>query len=55
MAATIGYPATTAGQFQRQVYPQPAAGVEGDFCDHNPRATVDAGPGGLVAGANGLI
>jgi len=35
--------------FQTQVYYQQAPGVEGDFCDHNPRSSVDAGPGGLVA------
>jgi hypothetical protein len=40
--------------FQTQVYPQQAPGVEGDFCDHNPRATVDAGPGGLVAHVEGV-
>jgi len=36
------------------VFPQPAPGVEGDFCDHNPRASVNAGPGGLVAGPEGI-
>lgn len=41
--------------FQTQVNVQPAPGVEGDFCDLNPRATVDAGPGGLVAGSLGLM
>jgi hypothetical protein len=41
--------------FQTQVYPQQAPGVEGDFCDHNPRSSVDAGPGGLVAHAEGCI
>lgn len=40
--------------FQTQVFPQPVAGTEGDFCDHNPRASVDAGPGGLVAGPEGV-
>jgi hypothetical protein len=29
--------------------------VEGDFCDHNPRYTYDAGAGGLVAGASGAL
>jgi hypothetical protein len=43
------------GQFQRQVYYQPAPAVEGDFCDHNPRTTVNAGPGGLVAGETGVM
>lgn len=32
-----------------------APAVEGDFCDANPRHSVDAGPGGLVAGAAGLV
>jgi hypothetical protein len=41
--------------FQTQVYPQQAPGVEGDFCDHNPRSTVDAGPGGLVAHPEGCV
>lgn len=40
--------------FPSQVNVQPAVGVAGDFCDANPRATLDAGPGGLVAGPNGL-
>lgn len=40
--------------FQSQVYVQPAPAVAGDFCDANPRASVDAGPGGLVAGASGV-
>jgi hypothetical protein len=46
---------TTGNAFQRQVYYQPAPGVEGDFCDHNPRTTVNAGPGGLVAGEPGCM
>jgi len=40
--------------FQTQVNINPAPGVEGDFCDHNPRTTVNAGPGGLVSGINGV-
>jgi hypothetical protein len=40
--------------FPKQVNVQPAAAVAGDFCDTNPRFTVDAGPGGLVSGPNGL-
>lgn len=40
--------------FQTQVRVQPAPAVEGDFADTNPRYTVDAGPGGLVAGPAGL-
>lgn len=43
-----------SGGFQTSVSTQPAAAVAGDFCDVNPRATVDAGPGGLVAGAAGV-
>jgi len=39
---------------QQQVYNQPAQAVAGDFADANPRATFLAGPGGLVAGANGV-
>ena len=39
---------------QTQANTQPAPGVLGDFCDKNPRYTVDAGPGGLVAGAAGV-
>lgn len=41
--------------FQTQVNTVPAPGVEGDFASVNPRATVLAGPGGLVAGALGLL
>lgn len=40
------------GPSQIQVVPAP--GVEGDFCDSNPRVSVLAGPGGLVAGPLGL-
>lgn len=40
--------------FQTAVGVQPAPGVAGDFCNANPRATVDAGAGGIVAGSNGL-
>lgn len=40
--------------FQTQVGVQPAPAVLGDFCDSNPRFTVDVGPGGLVAGPLGL-
>lgn len=38
--------------FQQQVNIMPAPGVEGDFCSANPRASVLAGPGALVAGSN---
>src|SRR4051794_22017449 len=41
--------------FQTSVGIMQAPGVEGDFCDHNPRTTVDAGPGGLVAHPDGVI
>ncbi|CAG4889347.1 gp53 minor capsid family protein [Paraburkholderia gardini] len=40
--------------FPRVVNVQAAPAVLGDFCDSNPRATVDAGQGGLVAGPNGV-
>lgn len=36
--------------FQRQVGVQPAPAVAGDFASANPYASVDAGPGGLIAG-----
>lgn len=39
--------------FQSQVNTVPAPGVVGDFASGNPRATVLAGPGGLVAGVSG--
>jgi hypothetical protein len=44
-----------AAGFQTSVGNQQAVAVEGDFCSHNPRTTVNAGPGGLVAGVNGVI
>jgi hypothetical protein len=44
-----------SGGFQQQVYSQPAIGVAGDFATTNPYFTYDAGPGGLVAGANGVV
>jgi len=40
--------------FPRQVNVVAAPATVGDWCDRNPRATVDAGYGALVAGANGL-
>jgi hypothetical protein len=43
------------GRFQTQVFYQPAPAVEGDFADHNPRTSVNAGPGGLVAGVPGVM
>jgi hypothetical protein len=41
--------------FQTSVSTQPAPAVAGDFASANPRFSVDAGPGGLVAGAAGLL
>lgn len=41
--------------FQTQVGYQPSPAVEGDFASTNPRAVVLAGPGGLIAGAAGLV
>lgn len=38
---------------QSQVNVQPAPGVVGDFCSANPRFSVLAGPGGLIAGPFG--
>ena len=40
--------------FQTQINVQPAPAVWGDFCDTNPRFTVPAGAGALVAGPAGL-
>lgn len=40
--------------FPRQVNVQAAPAVLGDFCDSNPRATVDAGQGAFVAGPLGV-
>lgn len=40
--------------FQTQVNANPAPAVAGDFASANPRATVLAGPGGLIAGAGGV-
>lgn len=40
--------------FPRQVNVQAAPAVLGDFCDSNPRATVNAGQGALVVGADGV-
>ena len=41
--------------FQKQVNLTPAPAVAGDFASTNPRASVPAGPGGLVAGLTGVI
>lgn len=40
--------------FQAQVNLQPAPAVAGDFASANPRATMLAGPGAIVAGAAGV-
>lgn len=40
--------------FQSQVFVQPAPGIAGDFVTSNPRASVLAGPGGLVCGPSGV-
>lgn len=40
--------------FQKQVNLTPAPAVAGDFASSNPRASVLAGPNGLVAGAGGV-
>ena len=42
------------GGFQTQAYNQPVMGIAGDFASGNPYFTLDAGPGGLVAGSGGL-
>lgn len=44
-----------AGNFQAQVNSQPAPAVEGDFCSANPWWSVNAGPGGLVAGSSCIV
>ncbi len=41
--------------FQQVVNTLRAPGRAGDFCDSNPRASVDAGPFGLAAGVNGVV
>lgn len=41
--------------FPKTVSYQPAPAVEGDFCDANPRASVNAGPGGLFVGPAGAV
>ncbi len=40
--------------FQAQVNLQPAPAVAGDFASANPRATLLAGPGAIVAGTTGV-
>lgn len=43
-----------SGGFQTAVSVQPAPAIAGDFASTNPRQSVLAGPGGIVAGALGL-
>ena len=43
-----------SGGFQTQVYSGQAPAVAGDFASTNPRFNYLAGPGGLIAGSNGL-
>ena len=43
-----------SGGYQTQVYNQPAIGVAGDLANANPRASYDAGPGGLIADTTGI-
>ena len=42
------------GGFQTQAYNQPVMAVAGDFASQNPYFSFDAGPGGLIAGTNGV-
>lgn len=44
-----------AGGIQTQVNVVPAPGIVGSFYSENPRYSVPAGPGGIVAGAAGLV
>lgn len=44
-----------AGSFQTRINRDLPIGVEGDFASANPRASVLAGEGGLVAGPGGVI
>lgn len=41
--------------FQKDIRIQPAPAVEGDFASANPRASVLAGEGSLIAGTGGAI
>lgn len=41
--------------FQKTVNTDPAPAVEGDFASANPRASMLAGPGALIAGVGGVI
>ncbi len=42
------------GDLPNQINTVQAPAVAGDFCSHNPRWSVNAGPGGLVAGVGGV-
>ena len=44
----------TTGGIQSQVNTLPAPGIAGEFCDANPRYTLEVGSGGAVAGPNGV-
>jgi len=44
-----------SGNFQKQVNSSQAPAIEGDFCSSNPRYSVNAGPGGLVAGSSLIV
>lgn len=46
MAASLG--------MQRVVNTQPAPAVAGDYCDQNPRSSVNSGPGGFRCGTAGV-
>lgn len=52
-SSDLSWQMVQTGGFQSQVNVQPSPGVEGAFCAFSPRATVNAGPGGLVAGPGG--
>lgn len=41
--------------FQKSVNTNPAPGIEGDFASANPRASMIAGEGALVAGPDGVV
>lgn len=43
-----------SGGIQSTITTQPAPGIPGDFSDANPRYSVDFGPGGAIAGPNGV-
>src|SRR5579859_1818163 len=53
-ASSVNRSNRDVADFQTQVNIQPAPAVAGDFASANPRASVLAGPGALVAGSSGL-